>query len=87
MFNIKNVAKREIFSFSSEICQILVISQTKKSSLLELDFNILLKQKDYFRLITFSEAFIIALAFKPYFSINCSGVPDSPNVSCVATNS
>jgi hypothetical protein len=42
---------------------------------------------NYLRLTTFSQALTIALAFKPYLSINCSGVPDSPKVSLVATNS
>ena len=41
----------------------------------------------YFLPITFNTALQIALAFNPYFSINCSGVPDSPKVSWVATNS
>ena len=38
-------------------------------------------------LITFFEAVTIAAAFKLYFSINCAGVPDSPKVSFVPTNS
>ena len=41
----------------------------------------------YLRFNTFSEALTIASAFNPYFSINCSGVPLSPKVSLVATNS
>jgi len=41
----------------------------------------------YFLEITFFTAFTTAAASKPYFAINCSGVPDSPKVSLVATNS
>ena len=44
--------------------------------------------KNYFFLaITFLAAFSTESAFKPYFSINCAGVPDSPKVSLVPTNS
>jgi len=37
--------------------------------------------------MTFKQELIIALESMPYFSINCFGVPDSPKVSFVATNS
>src|SRR5690606_38220684 len=42
---------------------------------------------NYFLFITVWAALTMASLFKPYFSINCSGVPDSPKVSLVATNS
>jgi hypothetical protein len=38
-------------------------------------------EKHHFLFNTFSATLIIALLFKPYFSINFSGVPLSPKVS------
>ena len=38
-------------------------------------------------MITLRAESTIASKFNPYFFINCVGVPDSPNVSLVATNS
>ena len=45
------------------------------------------KTINYVFLISVSSAFSIAWLFNFYFSINCSGVPDSPKLSCTATNS
>ncbi len=87
MYNIKNVAKRLLFRLPENRLSSFRGIIKKKSSRLKLDFYTLFLPKYYFLFMTFSEAFIIASAFKPYFSISCSGVPDSPNVSSVATNS
>src|SRR5690606_6282807 len=40
-----------------------------------------------FRAKPFCTAIILASAFKPYFSIHCPGLPDSPNLSSTATYS